>query len=205
MIIIIDYGLGNLGSMYNMLKRLGCQAMISSDPAIINKADRLILPGVGAFDSGMRNLEERGLLPIINTRVLEDKIPILGVCLGMQLMTQHSEEGVLPGLCWLDAATVRFKFDTTKEGEKVPHMGWSRIRLCQDHWLFKDFDSESRFYFAHSYHVKCSDIANVTAVASYGYEFPAIIGKDNITGVQFHPEKSHRYGMVLLRNFTEYS
>ena len=203
MIAIVDYGLGNLGSIANMLKKVGAAATITADPAVIRQADRLILPGVGAFDTGMRNLEERGLIPLLNERVVGEKIPILGVCLGMQLLGRRSEEGQLPGLGWLDAAAVRFKFEGPNAHLKIPHMGWNELTVCQPHPLFADLQEESRFYFVHSYHVVCADPANVLARTTYGFDFTSAVVKGNIIGVQFHPEKSHRFGMTLLQNFAE--
>lgn len=203
MIAVIDYGLGNLGSIANMLKKVGAVATVTADPAIIRQADRLILPGVGAFDTGVRNLEERGLIPVLNERVLEENIPILGVCLGMQLMGRRSEEGQLPGLGWLDATAVRFKFEGVNAHLKIPHMGWNELTICQPHPLFANLQEESRFYFVHSYHVVCADPTNVLARTTYGFDFTSAVVKGNIIGVQFHPEKSHRFGMALLRNFAE--
>jgi glutamine amidotransferase len=203
MIAIVDYGLGNLGSIANMLKKVGAAATITADPAVIRQADRLILPGVGAFDTGMRNLEERGLIPLLNERVLGDEVPILGVCLGMQLLGRRSEEGQLPGLGWLDAAAVRFKFEGVNAHLKIPHMGWNELTVCQPHPLFADLQEESRFYFVHSYHVVCANPANVLARTTYGFDFTSAVVKGNIIGVQFHPEKSHRFGMTLLQNFAE--
>lgn len=203
MVVIVDYGLGNLGSMANMLKRVGAQVMISSDPAVIARADKLILPGVGAFDAGMKNLEARGLIPLLNARALEDRVPTLGVCLGMQLLSKRSEEGQLAGLGWLDAETVRFKFEGAVAGFKIPHMGWNRLVACRPHPLLAGLETENRFYFVHSYYVICADPSNELARTTYGVDFASAVVKDNIIGVQFHPEKSHRFGMRLLKNFVE--
>lgn len=203
MIAIVDYGMGNLGSIANMLKKIGAPAVISSDPGVIVHADKLILPGVGAFDNGMKNLNERSLIPVLNEQVLESKKPVLGLCLGMQLLTRRSEEGILPGLGWLDAETVRFKFDGANASLKIPHMGWNMLQVCQPHPLFADLELENRFYFVHSYRVVCADRHNVLAETRYGFDFASAVVKDNIMGVQFHPEKSHRFGMCLLKNFAE--
>jgi glutamine amidotransferase len=202
-IVIIDYGLGNLGSMANMLKKIGAQAVVSSDPLVIEKAEKLILPGVGSFDGGMKNLASRGLLTVINKRVLEDKVSILGVCLGMQLLSKRSEEGQLSGLGWLDTETIRFKFEDANYNLKIPHMGWNQVTVHQSHPLFTDLEEVNRFYFVHSYHVVCANQDNVLASSSYGFSFTSAIVKDNIMGVQFHPEKSHKFGMLLLKNFSE--
>ena len=203
MIVIIDYGMGNLGSIANMLKKVGVPAVISSDPAVVEKADRLILPGVGAFDAGIKNLATRDLIPLLNFRVLEQKTPILGVCLGMQLLCKRSEEGQLPGLGWLDAEAVRFKFGSNTANLKIPHMGWNSLAVCQPHSLFANLEAENRFYFVHSYHVVCADQSNVLAQTNYGFDFASAVVKDNILGVQFHPEKSHKFGMHLYKNFAE--
>jgi len=203
MIVVVDYGLGNLGSIANMLKKIGAHAVVSSDPAVVEKADKLILPGVGAFDAGMKNLETRGLIPLLNYRVLEQKTPILGVCLGMQLLCKRSEEGQLPGLGWLDAEVIRFKFDGNIANLKIPHMGWNTLTVRQPYPLFADLEAENRFYFVHSYHVVCADRGNVLAQTNYGFDFASAVVKDNIMGVQFHPEKSHKFGMRLYKNFAE--
>ena len=203
MIVVVDYGLGNLGSIANMLKKIGAHAVVSSDPAVVEKADKLILPGVGAFDAGMKNLETRGLIPLLNYRVLEQKTPILGVCLGMQLLCKRSEEGQLPGLGWLDAEVIRFKFDGNIANLKIPHMGWNTLAVRQPHPLFADLEAENRFYFVHSYHVVCADMGNVLTQTNYGFDFASAVVKDNIMGVQFHPEKSHKFGMRLYKNFAE--
>jgi len=203
MIVIIDYGLGNLGSVANMLKKIGVQAVVSSDPVVIASADKLILPGVGSFDTGMKNLKERGLLSLLNDRVLNDKISILGVCLGMQLLGKRSEEGLLPGLNWLDAETIRFKFEDDKANLKIPHMGWNTLNVCQRHPLLAGLELDNRFYFVHSYHVACKNPPNILAQTTYGFDFTSAVLKENIMGVQFHPEKSHKFGMRLLKNFVE--
>jgi glutamine amidotransferase len=204
MIVIIDYGMGNLGSIVNMLKKIGVGAIISSDSSVIEKAYKLILPGVGAFDHGMRKLNELGLIPTLNTKVLKDKTPVLGICLGAQLLAKGSEEGNLAGLGWLDAETVRFSFDPTQTHLKIPHMGWNEINICEPHPLFEDMYDEPRFYFVHSYHLACHDERNILAKTNYGYGFASVVGRDNIVGTQFHPEKSHKFGMKLLKNFVEF-
>lgn len=203
MIVIIDYGLGNLGSIKNMFKKVGVDATITSDLSIIEKAEKLILPGVGAFDNGMKNLSERGIIPVLKAKVFQDKTPILGLCLGMQLFCAKSEEGQLPGLGWLDADTIRFKFELTNKNLKIPHMGWNEIRVCQSHPIFQNLEHESRFYFVHSYHVTCRQTSNILAQTFYGYEFTSAVVYENIIGVQFHPEKSHKFGMQLFKNFLE--
>lgn len=203
MIVIVDYGMGNLGSVYNMLKKVGTEAIVSSDPDLIAKADKLILPGVGAFDNGMKNLEARGLREILNRKVLTDGVPVLGICLGVQLFTHGSEEGTLHGLGWIDAETVRFRFPSESTGLKVPHMGWNSITVKLDHPLLKGFDEPPRFYFVHSYHVHCHDPGHILATATYGIEFTAAVVYQNVIGTQFHPEKSHKFGLKVLENFAK--
>ena len=203
MITIVDYGVGNLGSIINMLKKVGTKAKATSDPAELRQAEKLILPGVGAFDPGMRKLNEVGLVPLLNELVLEKKVPVIGLCLGMQLMTKGSEEGTEAGLGWIDAKTIRFKFGPENAHLKIPHMGWNTLDIQRQHPLVSELGPESRFYFVHSYHIVCKDEVDIVAYTDYGYPLAAVINKDNIMGAQFHPEKSHKYGMQLLKNFAE--
>jgi imidazole glycerol-phosphate synthase subunit HisH len=198
---IIDYGLGNLGSIANMLKRLNAPNRITSSPDEIREATKLILPGVGAFDVGMGNLHSRGLVPVIEEQVIMRRVPILGICLGMQLMTKGSEEGILPGLGWIDAWTKRFDFSGQEERLPIPHMAWSDVSIGRRCALTENLPPEPRYYFVHSYYVECTDPADVLFVAHYGRPFVAAFAHGNIVGVQFHPEKSHRFGMALLGNF----
>lgn len=201
MIVIVDYGMGNVSSIANMLKRIGASTSLTADPTVISRAEKLILPGVGAFDSGMANLQRRGLLDVLYQKVVVERTPILGICLGMQLFSRCSEEGRLPGLGWIDAETVRIR-PPVSSGLKVPHMGWNFTSMKHEDSILSGFTRDSsKFYFVHSYHVVCRDIGNVVASVSYGQEIAAIIRLNNIIGTQFHPEKSHKYGMLLLRNF----
>ena len=203
MIVIVDYGVGNLGSIINMLKKAGAKAIASSDPDVLLQAEKLILPGIGAFDAGMNKLNEHSLVPLLNYLALEKKVPFLGLCLGLQLMTKKSEEGQTQGLGWLNADTVRFKFDVGQAQLKVPHMGWNTIEIRRPHPLFTDLDSEARFYFVHSFYVQSRDPEIVLAKTDYGGCFHSILGEGNIMGAQFHPEKSHKFGLRLLKNFAE--
>lgn len=202
MITIIDYGMGNLGSIQNMLSRLGYQVEITSDVDIIRNAEKLILPGVGAFDQAMINLNKHDFIPALNKRVVEEGTPLLGICLGMQLLTNGSEEGQLKGLGWIDAQTLRFNFGSDQK-LRVPHMGWNTLTVRQKSCLFKEMYEDARFYFVHSYYVKCKSQKSVLATSNYGIDFAAGIMKDNIYGLQFHPEKSHKFGMQIFRNFSE--
>jgi glutamine amidotransferase len=201
MIIIVDFGLGNLLSIKNMLKRIGADSQISADPLQIVKASKLILPGVGHFDKGIENLKNSGLSDLLSNRVLNEKVPILGICLGAQLMTRRSEEGKNLGLGWIMADTIRFNFNSAPQ-PKVPHMGWSDILQAQSHPLLEKMPIDSRFYFVHSYHFKLDYPNEALTMTHYGYDFVSGFCKENIMGVQFHPEKSHKYGMKLLENFS---
>jgi len=201
MIVIVDYHLGNLGSIKNMLKRIGSEALISSKVSDIEKAEKLILPGVGNFGQGMRNLEASGLLPVLEYKVIQKKTPILGICLGMQLFARKSEEGESTGLGWIDAEVVRFKLDDKERHLKIPHMGWNLVDIQQRDPLFEEMYPEPRFYFVHSYHVVCRNEEEVLTRTFHGYEFVSSVKRENIYGVQFHPEKSHKFGMKLIDNF----
>jgi len=202
MIVIVDYKMGNIGSILNMLKKIGIPSTISSDPKEIMAAEKLILPGVGSFDNGMSNLERSGLLPVLNEKVLNGKTPVLGICLGMQLLTRKSEEGRSSGLGWIAADTVRFQFGADKQGLKIPHMGWNSVSFIRGSRISSGLE-EPRFYFVHSFPVRCDRDENILGRTIYGYEFASAIYKDNIIGVQFHPEKSHRFGLTLFRNFAQ--
>jgi glutamine amidotransferase len=200
MIAVVDYGVANLGSILNMLRKLGARAEAVSTPAAIEQADKIILPGVGAFDYGMSALAERRLVEPLKKRVRVEGVPILGICLGMQLLGKGSEEGVLGGLSLVDGCCVCFRFEGERQ-LKVPHMGWNELASMRDSPLFNGLDAHARFYFVHSYHMVCADPADVLATARYGIEFTAMVQRGNVWGAQFHPEKSHRFGMTLLSNF----
>jgi imidazole glycerol-phosphate synthase subunit HisH len=202
MIAIVDYGMGNLGSIANMLRFIGAPSIITSRPDEILGADRLILPGVGHFAAGMRALEERGLVPVLQEKVIGRGAPVLGICLGMQLLTRESEEGHVPGLGWIDGRTVRFRFGGGDARTRVPHMGWNAVRVLRGSALFPEGPAtEARFYFVHSYYVECREPGAVLATTRYGEDFVSAVEKGNVMGAQFHPEKSHRFGMALLRGF----
>ncbi|MBF0625877.1 MAG: imidazole glycerol phosphate synthase subunit HisH [Magnetococcales bacterium] len=201
MVVIVDYGCGNPASIANMAKKIGQRAVISADPEILANATRLILPGVGSFDQGMGNLRQRGLRPLLDRKVLEERVPILGICLGAQLLCRRSGEGREPGLGWIDADVVRFDPQRLGPELRIPHMGWSDLTVTAPDPLFAGLDSGARFYFVHSYHLVCDRVETVIGTAVHGHPFTAAVARDTIRGVQFHPEKSHRFGMTLLDNF----
>jgi len=202
MIVIVDYGVGNLRSVFNKLKRIGLNAEISSDPTVISRADRIILPGVGHFRAGMQKLKEYGFIDLLNQKVLKEKVPVLGICLGVQLFSKKSEEGSCEGLGWIDAETVLFKIpEPDKYKLKVPHVGWNSVSIVKDSSLFKGIRPDEMFYFVHSYHLQCNNPSFVLGKSEYSYEFVSCVEQDNIMGVQFHPEKSQDAGIQLFENF----
>jgi glutamine amidotransferase len=203
MIVIVDYKMGNLGSIHNMFSRIGVESIISGDPKVIESADKIILPGVGAFDAGMSNLKNLHLIELLNDKVIERKTPVFGICLGMQLLGKSSEEGVLPGLGWVNAESVRFNFEDKQKDLRIPHMGWNSLDITRKGSILDNLPEEPRFYFVHSYHVRCNNDEDILAKTRYGIEFVSVVRKGNIMGTQFHPEKSHKFGLALLRNFAE--
>ncbi|HEX7492675.1 MAG TPA: imidazole glycerol phosphate synthase subunit HisH [Bacteroidales bacterium] len=203
MITIIDYKTGNLGSIQNILKRIGEESVITSDKDEIARATKLILPGVGAFDTGMRNLSGLDLIDVLNEKVKVEKVPVLGICLGMQLLSRGSEEGSLPGLGWINGESVRFRFDNSLE-YKIPHMGWNFIKQHKTTKLFNNMYTDPRFYFVHSYFLRVHDMEDILTSTIYEIEFTSAVERGNIIGVQFHPEKSHKFGMKLLKNFVDF-
>jgi glutamine amidotransferase len=204
-ITIVDYGVGNVGSIQNMLKKVGARSVVASSPEKVLQATKLILPGVGAFDAGMETLARSGLVTALNHKALDERTPVLGLCLGMQLMTRGSEEGKLPGLGWVNADTRKFDAAGTP-GLKVPHMGWNLVAPAKPSRILRGYSDDTRFYFVHSYYVRCEDRTDSLLSSAYGgHSFDAAFEHGNLIGVQFHPEKSHRFGMWLLKNFTELS
>lgn len=202
MIAVIDYGMGNIASILNMFKRIGNrEVMLTKDISLIAKADKILLPGVGAFDNGMKNLQQSGLIPILNKKAQEDKIPVLGICLGMQLLTRGSEEGNEKGLSWIAADTKKFIFPE-QAALKIPHMGWNYISIKKTSPLINS-GTKKKFYFVHSYYVKCDQPQQVVATCNYGFDFDCMVQQDNIFGAQFHPEKSHKFGMEIFENFSK--
>lgn len=202
MIVIVDYGMGNLGSVLNMFKKVGAEAIISSDLNVISKAPKILLPGVGAFDTAMQRIADAGMREVLNQKALVEKVPVLGICLGMQLLTNSSEEGVLPGLGWIDGAAHSFK-GRIDETLRIPHMGWNVANIQQQNAITQGYSGEIRFYFVHSYYVTVTDRNHSMMESTYGLPFDSAIVKDNIFGAQFHPEKSHKFGMKFFENFAK--
>jgi len=202
MVVILDYEMGNIKSIQNILRRAGEKEVITSrQPDIIMKADKLILPGVGAFDAGMKNIKKYDLVEPIMDFALNVKRPLLGICLGMQLLGRSSEEGEEKGLGLIPFDNIRFQ---TCNECKIPHMGWDYVEIVdRGNPIAKNLDSIQRYYFVHSYHAMCDNQDNILMVCEYGYQFVAAVAQDNIYGVQFHPEKSHQFGLQLLKNFLE--
>lgn len=200
MISIVNYGMGNLGSVFNMFKRIGYETQIVDQPEDLLAAKKILLPGVGAFDNAMKRINEGGFGDVLNQMALVEKVPVLGICLGMQLLTRGSEEGTLPGLGWIAADTIRFP---NQNGLKVPHMGWNLVYPTTPSPLTMNLPYESRFYFVHSYRVHVDNEKNSILKCHYGIDFDAAVQHENIFGVQFHPEKSHKFGMRLLENFAK--
>lgn len=201
MIHIVDFGSGNLAAISGMLRRCGVDSVVTSREGEIRTASKLILPGVGAFEPAMLELGRRGLKEALTYAVISKKVPVLGICLGAQLMFDGSEEGNASGLGWLRGRVVRFQAEKMMGQTKIPHMGWCDVIERHPSTLLHQMDLNPRFYFAHSYHFECFSASDILLEAHYGYTFAAAVGRENILGVQFHPEKSHRFGMKLLSNF----
>lgn len=198
MIVVMDYGMGNSGSVLNMIRKVGGEAVVTADSELIAQAGKLILPGVGAFDAGARALDAGGMENALRHAVTTRKVPILGICLGMQLMMESSEEGTLPGLALVPGKVKRFMGE--RQGLRVPHMGWNTVRRAKPCALLEE-EQEQRYYFVHSYYVECADQSDVCGITHYGHDFVSAFERGNLMGVQFHPEKSHRFGMAMFRRF----
>jgi glutamine amidotransferase len=201
MIVLIDYGLGNLNSFLNVFKRVNIDARLAKNSSDLDGATKLILPGVGAFDHAMEKLNGSGMRDKLDKLVLEEKIPVVGICVGMQILGKASEEGKLPGLGWIDGDVEKFDERTIQYKTKLPHMGWNDVNVKRENPLFSKLENDALFYFLHSYYFKCNNQDDILATADYGVEFSCVINSGNIYGVQFHPEKSHHYGEQLLYNF----
>lgn len=202
MIGIVDYGLGNVQAFANIYRRLGIEAKPAKTPEEVAEATKLILPGVGAFDWAMARLTQSGVRDALDKAVLARGVPVLGVCVGMQMMADRSEEGALPGLGWIGGDVVRFRMERGQQRTPLPHMGWNDVQPTGVSLLFEGLDSP-RFYFLHSFHLRPNSQSDQIATTDYGLEFTSAVGRANIFGTQFHPEKSHAWGIRLLKNFAE--
>ena len=202
MIVIINYGMGNLHSVYTQCKRVGFELIISSKQSDIENADKLILPGVGHFSKGMEKLKELNLIEVLSKKVIQQETPILGICLGMQLLSKKSEEGNVTGLGWIDAETNRFSIENNQK-YKIPHMGWNNVYTTNKSPIMHGISESDELYFVHSYHLECEAEDIIIGETDYCYRFVSAIQKDNIYGTQFHPEKSHASGLKILKNFLE--
>ena len=202
MIVILAYNMGNVGSVLNMIKKIGYDAKITNNKEEILNAEKIIIPGVGSYNNGIENLKDLNLIDILNKKIMIDKIPVLGICLGMQLMAEGSEEGALSGLGWIKGKFVRFN-NNLSNTLKVPHMGWNFINIKKQSKILYNLPENPRFYFVHSYYALPENNEDILTTTNYGHEFVSSFEKDNIIGVQFHPEKSHKFGMSILKNFIE--
>jgi imidazole glycerol-phosphate synthase subunit HisH len=203
MITIIDYGLGNVLAFVNVYNRLNIPVAVAKSANDFKNATKLILPGVGSFDHAMQQLHQSGMRQSIEQLVLQNEIPVLGICVGMQMLAKSSDEGKLPGLGWIDGKVKGFDLSTMPRGTTLPHMGWNDVKPAVDGGLFKGIEKDARFYFLHSYYFECLQQSNVLAVSDYGDNFSCAVKRNNVYGVQFHPEKSHHFGTHLLKNFAE--
>lgn len=203
MITIIDYGLGNVLAFVNVYNRLNIPVRVAKSAAELDGATRLILPGVGSFDHAMEQLARSGMRPRLEQLVCEEKLPVIGICVGMQMLAKGSDEGKLPGLGWIDGQVRKFRLDEMPRGTNLPHMGWNDVTPVGAGGLFKGLEDDARFYFLHSYYFECNDGASILARTDYGSHFSCAVRRDNVYGVQFHPEKSHHFGSQLLSNFAE--
>lgn len=201
-VTIVDFGMGNLHSAVKRFRRLGAEPTVTGDPGEVAAATRLVLPGVGHFGRAMRNLAASGLRRALDTAVLERGVPVLGICLGMQLLARHSEEGDAQGLGWIAADVIRFRI-TDPLRHKIPQIGWNTISLRNESPLTRGIPDGAEFYFVHGFHLRCDDPADLVAETTYEYAFPSIVSRANVHGVQFHPEKSQDAGATLLRNFLD--
>lgn len=201
MITILDYGSGNLNAIRNIYERLNIPFEFANTKEQIMKADHILLPGVGAFDETIYTLQKKGFIEALNKKVFEEEVPLLGICVGMQMFADSSEEGTLNGLSWIHGKVKKFDKNFISGKPKTPHLGWNSIEITRDCTLFKDVDPAVGFYFVHSYYYECADENNVICKTEYGKFFHSAVNRSNIYGVQFHPEKSHDNGIQLLRNF----
>lgn len=203
MIAIIDYGVGNIRAFANIYKKLDVPMVIARKKDDLKGAEKLILPGVGAFDHAMHQLKQSGMKEYLDELVIKEKIPVIGICVGMQMLASSSEEGQLPGLGWIDGTVKKFDGNAIHYSTHLPHMGWNDIKPVKENKILNGLEKNSKFYFLHSYYFHCNHEKDVIATTDYGIEFSCAVNKENIYGVQFHPEKSHQYGIQLLENFSK--
>jgi glutamine amidotransferase len=203
MIALVDYGLGNISAFANVYKRMNIPVVIAKNAAQLLEADKIILPGVGSFDYAMQRLNQSGIRETLDELVLINKIPVMGICVGMQMLAVSSEEGKLPGLGWIDGEVKKFDPLTFSQEACIPHMGWNDVKSVVKMQLFENLEQNARFYFLHSFYFHCNRSENVIATTDYGIQFSSAICSNNIYGVQFHPEKSHQWGIQLLKNFSK--
>ena len=203
MIGIVDYGLGNIKAFANVYGKLNVPFIVASKPDDLRTTSKIILPGVGAFDYAMDRLNESGMRKALDEMVLHQKVPVLGICVGMQMLADSSEEGILPGLSWIEGEVKKFDPLTLAQSTHLPHMGWNDVKAVAKNNLLQGLELNARFYFLHSYYFSCSKKENILAVTDYGGEFICAVNSGNVFGVQFHPEKSHQWGIQLLKNFAE--
>jgi len=201
MITLIDYGVGNIFAFQNVYKRLGIPTKIAKTSQDLEDAQKLILPGVGSFDYAMNQLNNSGMRKKLDELVIEKKVPVVGICVGMQMMGNRSDEGQLEGLKWIDSEILKFDENLIQQRTKLPHMGWNDVSPINNHPLFRGLEKEAIFYFLHSFYFKCNNPIESIAISDYGISFSSAVNRDNIYGIQFHPEKSHQYGEKLLHNF----
>lgn len=204
MITIVNYGLGNIKAFVNIYNKLNVPCVIATNAKDLEKADKLILPGVGAFDHAMEELDNSGMRSTLDNMVLNKKIPVLGICVGMQMLAHSSDEGILPGLGWINGIVKKIDPEKLHHTTHLPHMGWNDVKAVKQSNLFSELEKDACFYFLHSYYFSCNDPADISAVTDYGGAFTCAVQHENIYGVQFHPEKSHHYGVQLLKNFANF-
>ncbi|HXH99855.1 MAG TPA: imidazole glycerol phosphate synthase subunit HisH [Sphingobacteriaceae bacterium] len=201
MIAIIDYGVGNINAFVNIYKKLGLDVRIAQNPDDLLDATKLILPGVGHFDYAMSRLQQSGMRERLDELVLGNNMPVIGICVGMQMLAYSSDEGKLPGLGWIDGVVKKFDANTIHFATHLPHMGWNDVEPKKATPLLVGLENDAKFYFLHSYYFSCNNSDDIIAETTYGIEYSSAVNSKNIYGVQFHPEKSHQYGIQLLKNF----